>query len=575
MRTSPGFCFRSIRSWSLGLLCAGVAVVGVVSSGSTPEVVAADPPAAIPVSSSDASAFKTWPKDRKPEYVLVLTGQMYGYLQKCGCSDPQKGGLERRWVYLDGLRKSGMDVIPLDLGDVSRESPLKSQTILKYRVAMESLKSMGYRGIGLGKNEFTLPLLDGLAEFTLQPGNESPAILTNNIANAESLFPSLRGEGSCVQATELIVTKSGRSIGVTALVGNDLQAEALKADDKLKFAEGPKAVAAAIEELGTKAAKLGTKPELNVFLYQGDLAGARALAGMYPQFDIVVCRSEEAEPPMAPDYVTHKKGEDVVGRTMILRVGHKGQHIGRVGVFRSEKGRAELFYEKVSIDPIYDTVKGQEAANPVLVGLEKYAIEVKKKGLVSQFPKTLHPTQADLKNAFYVGSDKCQSCHVAEHKQWSDTKHSHAFEALAKIATRPSNRQFDGECIICHTVGYSYNTGYDGTADTTHLRDVGCEVCHGPGSLHSAKGDDATLYKYLSPWKRQPTDKLPEMKKILAAGAETDPEKRNGLFTAAEKSVLLRVDAACQKCHDTDNDPHFVFEKYWPKTGHSGLKQPK
>src|SRR5580692_9433932 len=36
--------------------------------------------------------FPNWPKDRKPDFVIVITGQTDGYLQKCGCSDTQKGG---------------------------------------------------------------------------------------------------------------------------------------------------------------------------------------------------------------------------------------------------------------------------------------------------------------------------------------------------------------------------------------------------------------------------------------------------------------------------------------------------
>src|SRR5262245_10772111 len=32
----------------------------------------------------------------KPDFALILTGQTFGYLQPCGCSFPQYGGLARR-----------------------------------------------------------------------------------------------------------------------------------------------------------------------------------------------------------------------------------------------------------------------------------------------------------------------------------------------------------------------------------------------------------------------------------------------------------------------------------------------
>src|SRR5438067_3979165 len=38
--------------------------------------------------------FRDWPK---PDVAVVLSAQQYGYLQPCGCSEPQKGGLARRF----------------------------------------------------------------------------------------------------------------------------------------------------------------------------------------------------------------------------------------------------------------------------------------------------------------------------------------------------------------------------------------------------------------------------------------------------------------------------------------------
>src|SRR5262245_19731759 len=51
------------------------------------------------------SLFYGWPKDRKPELALVLTGQVMGYLQPCGCSAPQYGGFERRYNFVKRLQE--------------------------------------------------------------------------------------------------------------------------------------------------------------------------------------------------------------------------------------------------------------------------------------------------------------------------------------------------------------------------------------------------------------------------------------------------------------------------------------
>jgi len=49
--------------------------------------------------------FANWPANQKPDAVIVFTGQTWGFLQPCGCSRPQTGGLERRAVFIDHLRR--------------------------------------------------------------------------------------------------------------------------------------------------------------------------------------------------------------------------------------------------------------------------------------------------------------------------------------------------------------------------------------------------------------------------------------------------------------------------------------
>lgn len=99
--------------------------------------------------------FVDWP-DAKPEAVLVLSGQMYGYLQPCGCSRPQLGGLERRAQFITHLRNKGWPVIGVDVGDLPpMAGVVREQQLWKYAIAMQALREMGYVAIGAGKAEFT------------------------------------------------------------------------------------------------------------------------------------------------------------------------------------------------------------------------------------------------------------------------------------------------------------------------------------------------------------------------------------------------------------------------------------
>ena len=75
----------------------------------------------------------------------------------------------------------------------------------------------------------------------------------------------------------------------------------------------------------------------------------------------------------------------------------------------------------------------------------------------------------------YIGSDKCKKCHDSAYDVWKKSPHSHAYETLVKVAKNPSNRQYDAECIVCHTVGFGYLSGFKDADETPHLENVGCE----------------------------------------------------------------------------------------------------
>jgi hypothetical protein len=80
--------------------------------------------------------------------------------------------------------------------------------------------------------------------------------------------------------------------------------------------------------------------------------------------------------------------------------------------------------------------------------------------------------------ASYLGVEACTTCHEEARKVWDSTPHSHAYATLEK-----GFKEYNLDCVSCHVTGY----GKPGGSTVTHndkLRDVGCEECHGPGSLH-------------------------------------------------------------------------------------------
>jgi hypothetical protein len=113
--------------------------------------------------------------------------------------------------------------------------------------------------------------------------------------------------------------------------------------------------------------------------------------------------------------------------------------------------------------------------------------------------------QLAFSKAEYVGSQGCKSCHRTEYEKWEKSGRANAFDTLVK-ATRPKNRQYDGECVVCHVVGFGYEKGYADEKTTPLLKYVGCESCHGPCSEHVDRPKDAKIGAMINPHRWQPNE---------------------------------------------------------------------
>jgi hypothetical protein len=91
------------------------------------------------------------------------------------------------------------------------------------------------------------------------------------------------------------------------------------------------------------------------------------------------------------------------------------------------------------------------------------------------------PPKAVPDRPTYVGVLVCAKCHEPAKAFWDTTKHSHAYATLSS-----QSKEYNLDCVSCHVTGYDQPGG----SSVTHvdgLKDIQCEVCHGPGSLHSTK----------------------------------------------------------------------------------------
>jgi hypothetical protein len=102
--------------------------------------------------------------------------------------------------------------------------------------------------------------------------------------------------------------------------------------------------------------------------------------------------------------------------------------------------------------------------------------------------KTRPPIAVPAGAATYVGTEACTDCHAEAGEFWKTSRHAGAWETLEKVS-----KQFDYDCIGCHTTGWNQPGGASMAANET-LRDVQCETCHGPGSRH-VDADEADAKK--------------------------------------------------------------------------------
>ena len=372
--------------------------------------------------------FDTWPKE-KPDLVIVVSGQMYGYLSPCGCSRPQLGGLERRYNLIQELKGKGWEVIGVDVGEVAPAGSkgLPKQNLKKYGFAMRALKEMGYVAVGLGKTEFQNDVMDLLGQFTVNNPNERPIILSGNIAggverdkdkkpvksSAREDFFKVPGARPLVEDVEVYQGKAV-SVGVVGMTAPSVAKPLVEVDGKFDFETVPDRLPEALKKV------TASKPDLKVLLYQGTEIEAMQVAKDFPDVGLIVRSSDDSEglPPLKATAFP----DDSNPTTLIAQVGHKGQHVGLIGVFKTDKG-LKLMYQLVPLGEEYLTPdKVEPKDHAILALLEKYTAEVMKDDLLkaSVEKRKDHPAQAKVKGLTYIGAEACAQCHAAEVKKIQD-----------------------------------------------------------------------------------------------------------------------------------------------------------
>ena len=531
----------------------GGALAGLSDPGDAPPAPAARPP---------ADPFAAWTE--APAVAVVLSGEVHGYLEPCGCTEKQNGGVARRSDLFRRLREGkGWEVVGVDAGGTVRRG--RVQTEFKFAAMRRALAEMGYAALNLGPEELRLG-----ADLLVQQAYDPPPLTSANAV----LYGDPSMAGSVNVAPVRVVEAGGVKIGLTGVVGATLAGELAT--------DAPAALTSVRPAADVLPAALDALADCDVriLLSQAEPDETRQFLKDFPGFHAAVTAGGPEDPDPDPEVVALPGG----GTSLMLRVGGKGKSVGVLGVYPDARPAGDTNESGDDGDGATPAAPGLRFAL-VPLSKDRYRHDARMDAVMASYQQTIAdnleavfadipPTQPPRPGG-YVGAAKCGECHTRAYAKWKETPHAHAYASLtegrAEFEGDWADRTRDPECLSCHVTGWNAQeyfphvggflperlaaaaggggfAGDEGLAGADRFRLLQgqqCENCHGPGSGHTA---------FFEAWEKDPS-----------AFSQSEVRDANA---AVHVDLATAADSTCIKCHDGDNSPHFKFEEYWPKVRH-------
>ena len=409
---------------------------------------------------------------REKEITIIYSGNLNGELEPCGCAEESnQGGIKRRASMLKQLRAEKPDLFLISSGGLLKSDNPQDRLTGEY--ILKGLAKMGYDAIGVQWSDLAFGS-DFIEEIKL------PWVASNWRGDE---FPAYK-----------IVERAGVSLAFFAwLDPKSSPGRQMKGSEK-SVDNNPQVIRQAM----AKAKADGAVTVLSTTLTLEEIRESISL--------------EEVGILLVQSLNEKYKVPQRIGNTLVLQPGMRGMRLGRVDLTVKGNKIGDFSFEVIRLP----------ASVPDDPELEKWYLEYLGRGK-EDFMKRSRIRRARITGSSpYKGGKACKGCHAAAYEVWSKSKHAGAYARLKSV-----NKDYDPNCIACHTVGFEKPGGFVNPIATTHLLDVQCESCHGPSRAHAvSKG------------------------KKPVGHAGWAPEKM------------------CAQCHVGSHSPSFEFEGYWPKIEH-------
>ncbi len=454
----------------------------------------------------------------EPTLRLFVMSTVAGALEPCGCTKDQLGGVDHLAAFVTAQKKQVAGALVVGAGPMLFEDPtLKEEKATQWAWKAEALagaaKDLGLAAWAPGANDWA----SGAEALGKLAQSSGAALLAANLEGAPATAPSK------------IVEVNGVKVGIVG-VSDPQSAGAPPAGVTVKPAAD--ALKAAIADVKRQGARI------LVGLAALPRGEALRLADLVPELHVLVL----GKPSERGEGNDGQKSPMMIGSTLVVETSNHLQTVAVVdlfvrgpadqpivfadagGVAKAEEvvslaGRIrelearinnwekdktvkpeDIAARKADLEKLRADKAALEVAPPAPEGsfFRYSAVEVRDKlgkdpdvaakllayyKRVNEHNRTAFadrkPPPPEAGKAAFIGVEACTECHDEERKVWDGTAHAHAYATLAD-----EFKQYNLDCVNCHVTGY----GKPGGSTVTHVEklvNVGCEECHGPGSLHA------------------------------------------------------------------------------------------